>query len=228
MKTKIPKKVIDVINTRIANHTLFGSASAEVKNKVYTKAINLWYYIYSRQLQDELCHTLNWFVHISKKDLDIKQFSLKHHKKEYCYTTFLKLLQPDLIIVNKDHRFFNPKGSQKPDGIYYTMSYRINYELMLGEFAEVDIDATLLTLNCKDKQYWLNIYPQYGHLIEDTYNTAIDIDAYRQWLYDNEGEELKGRSFKEHWDFDGKHVRTSRFKKRFLDKRRISEYLNDS
>jgi hypothetical protein len=201
----IPTKVLDVIQYYIQLDSDFNKTTEKTKQKVIKKSIELWYFIYNRQIQDDKALSLDFYTQIDSKELTY--FEIEINGKRYKYNKFLSfLISCKLISVNEKYSV----------GKFYS-SYKVETEFLKGSsFSEIEIDFTKVFKNTRNKSYWLNKYPQYTHLINDAYNCKVDIDNYYDWMVKNEGKELKPV------------ISNGILKQRILDNETIFEYLTSA
>lgn len=222
MKIEIPNAIIDKLNRKISLDIDFYKAPETVKQKVFKACINIWYLIFNAQVSDEKCLTLNYYTHISSRDLDVKEFTLKYNCKRYSYSKFISILKPDLIAVNDNYRF-------ALNGESHTKSYRVHKSFIRkNEFKTIEIDFKPLMRNNRNKSYWIKKYPDYTELISDSYRTKIDLLAYIKWLHENEGLVIDEKSITKHFSKDGKEIQYSVIEERVLDAERIMRYTNSA
>ncbi len=224
MKILLPKNIKDVITNQVNKDPVFGNADQQIKHKIVQKSLNLWYFILDRQINDIECISLNYYTHISKTNLDVKDFTVKFNRKRYFYTKFLEILSPELITINNNYLFCSANSANKG----FTKSYRVNaYYLHQASLEETEIDISSITKSkIKDQTHWTKIYPEYSHLIKDSYGTTIELQSYSDWLNANIGKSIPGILKKESWLNDVSHFEVSIFRPRVLDAERVIRYTN--
>ena len=225
---RLPTALINRLTHQISIDIDFNKAPETVKQKVFNAAINLWYLIYDRQVNDDTCINLSYFTHISKFDLEQNRFTIKYNKDEYCYSKFIDILKSaSLVEVNDNYRFAQ-KG-YSIDGKAHTKSYRVNKEFIKGNsLIEIEIDFKSLVKNTRNKSYWIKKYPQYAELIKDCYRTKVDLVNYINWLNENIDIDLGKRGVeKSYWEY-GKQIEYTVMEDRFLDAERIMRYTNSA
>lgn len=202
MKTTIPTSIINEILSYINIETDFNDISPKQTQKLIKTLIELWLFIYTKQTEDDTTTNLKGFTNIDKKELT--KFNIQLLGIRLQYPDLIDILDRcDLIKINHKYNV----------GKFYK-SYRIETSFISTNYTQVDIDFQKVFSNTQSKKYWLERYTKYSNLIEDCYNTKIDMDQYIKWLINNEGIELKPILV------DG------RLTKRFLTKERIYLHIN--
>ncbi len=225
---KLPAAVINKLTHQISIDIDFNKAPETVKQKIFNAAINLWYLIYDKQVNDDTCINLSYFTHISKFELEQNRFTIKYDKKEYCYSKFIAILKSaSLVEVNGNYRF--ARKGYSIDGKAHTKSYRVNKEFIKGNsMIEIEIDFRSLIKNTRSKSYWLKLYPQYAELIKDCYRAKVDLVNYINWLNENIGIDLGKRGVGKSYLEYGKLIEYTVMEDRFLDAERIMRYSNSA
>jgi hypothetical protein len=177
MKIKIPTKIIEKIIESVELDYRFCNLTEKQSQKLFKKLIEIWYFIYYNQINDMDCNNLKYFTSISKNELD--KFNLFINGIRLKHNDLFKILK-DLIEIN------NSYSTGK-----FTKSYRINQDIDFGNLTECDIDFDIIFKNTLNKEYWINKYPNHKNLIEDCYNSIIDLDEYLFWMLSNKGLKLK-------------------------------------
>jgi len=192
----IPATLVDLISNSITTNANFHGITDVSKSKLLTNCIELWLFILDKQEQ------YNYFVSIHSDDL-IK-FNIKIKNKKWTYKYILEILSNANLI----------EANEKYSAGSFPKSYRVLYNFTDDNSTiEIEINLSKVFSKIKDKQYWLERYTDYAHLIEDCYRTTIDINNWAKYLYANEGMVLKPRMK------DGVLVQ------RILDKQRIVNYI---
>jgi hypothetical protein len=112
----------------------------------------------------------------------LQNFNVQLNGNRYKYKSLLNILKfIGLISINEKYS----TGS-------FSMGYRIETEyIKTTNLTEVYIDVDKVFHNTYNKCYWLEKYPNQSNLIEDAYNSSIDLDAYIHWLNNNINTNLK-------------------------------------
>lgn len=188
MKTKLPTALVECIDKHIKDEVAFSQLKEKQIQLLNKKFINLWYFIFSSQIDDNN-KTLKYYTNIHYTYLTPFKFKLK--KKVYQYNELLNFLNNwNLIEIN--HKYCS-KNQNKGCGSF-SKSYRIRTEFLHGtQMSDVEIDFTKIFKDNKNKEYWLKKYPEYSNLIEDSYNTTIKLDEFICRLYKKKGMELKSK-----------------------------------
>ena len=170
---KIPTNVLN----RIIENTRLKLLDEKSQSKLIKKIIELWMFIYNKQIGDESTISLKGYTNIDKSELD--KFNIQIDNKRIRYRELLDMLY-GLVETNDKYK----KGS-------FTKGYRIITDNFNGNTTEVEIDINKIFHNIKSKEYWITKYPEHQHLIEWTYKSSIDLDEYLKWMLNNEGMKLK-------------------------------------
>lgn len=193
MNILIPVSVLDKLN------------NDDYQPKLKKRLIELWYFIYNRQIED-YDNTLDYYVNIHVKDLC--KFDLMIDGERYRYNNLLSILNKcELIDINEKYS----SGS-------FSMSYRINTSVINIGYAEVEVDFKKIFKYSKTQEYWLQKYPELLNKIQDLYSTTIDLEEYYSYLTNNIGLQLKPIYNK----------KTKRLEKRVLTPQRVFEYLTEA
>lgn len=207
---KLPTKVIENILLGIESDPNFYNKEEKFKQKVLKTAIELWMFIYNRQQEDKSCHNLQFYTKIFRNEFG--KFKLKSKPNVYKYAKFIYLLtNSDLI----EHTGYSYKSKEHPE-LYKSFSkgYRIKDGFLdYSNLTEIEVDFDKIFNNTQNKSHWIEKYPEQSNLIEDSYNTTIDIDGLLTWMNSNKGIELKPI------------VENGKIKRRFLDDERIFNYI---
>lgn len=202
MTTKIPTSIINQLISYINFDVDLQDIDEKKSQKLIKILIELWLFIYNRQIEDQDIQNLKGYTNIDKKLLD--NFSIRLNNSRLKYNQLL-----DILIVNKLISV-NEKYSV---GNFYK-SYRVETDFISCNFTDFEIDFNKIYSNTRNKSYWIEKYPELTNLIEDCYNTTIDLSSYLDWLIANEGIELKPVLDK------------GVLKRRFLNKERIYQHFN--
>jgi len=192
MKTKVPTAVLE---TAIKSVKLRLNLTEKEQSKIIKRLIELWMFIYNKQISDDDTISLKGYTNIDKSELD--KFSIKVGDTRFRYKQLLELLD-GLVEVNDKYKV----GS-------FSKGYRVITSSFGNSLSEIDIDLSKSFIIMKSKEYWIEKYSKYKHLIEDAYKSSIELGEYLNWMFNNEGMELKPV-------IDGGFV-----KKRFLNRDRI-------
>jgi hypothetical protein len=203
MKIFIPLKLIEQINNSIDIDWRFSNIKEKNRQKLSKRLIELWYFIYQKQINDQDVKNLKFFVDIHSKEF--RNFDIMIEGIRLTYKDLLNILNN---LVKCNETYFNGK---------YSLGWRITTNfLSFSNLSEAEIDLNLIFKMTKNKQFWLNKYPNHKNLIEDAYNVNIDLDSYLHWMNNNIGCELKPVYNK----------KTGLLEKRFLTPERIYLHLN--
>jgi hypothetical protein len=180
MKVKVPTKVLDEIVSYIKIDNNLSKSKEKQQQKFIKVLIELFMFIYDRQINDDEIFNLKGFTNINEKEL--QNFNVQLNGNRYKYKSLLNILKfIGLISINERYS----TGS-------FSMSYRIETEyIKTTNLTEVNIDIDKVFHNTYNKSYWLEKYPNQSNLIEDAYNSSIDLDAYIHWLNNNINTNLK-------------------------------------
>lgn len=176
----IPTSIIDLLSDYIKIDTSL-NINEKQEQRLIKSLVELWYFIYTRQIEDKDVENLKFFVNIDMKELH-SLFRLKINKQDLTYKKLLDILEINNIVsINDKYK----TGS-------FSKGYRIESDFLnTTNMTEFEIDFDKVFSNTKNKSVWLNLYPEHSHLIEDVYSSSISLDDYLKWLQDNEGIELK-------------------------------------
>lgn len=199
----IPTRLQDEIRTIIESDIRFISITQKQKINFNKVLISLWYFIYNTQKNDESITSLNGFTNIHYDNLE--KFNIKIGSIRLKCSNLLELLNGKVIDINDKYSSGN-----------FSIGYRIKTDFINGKYTEVELDFEKIFTNIKNKSYWLNKYPSYKKLINDTYEIKIELSEYITWLNDNIGLELKPV------------IKNGIIEDRFLTKETIYDYINDA
>jgi hypothetical protein len=178
-KVFIPTKLVDEIENYILIDSELSNTTDKQKKNLTKQLISLWYYIYNEQIDSEN-DSLQLYINIPKEKLEV--FYIKISNKKLGYRVLLEMLQKNnLIDINEIY------STGK-----FSKGYRIKTDFISNSnYTEIEIDFDKVFYKKQTKQFWLSKYPQFSHLIEDSYSTQIDLDDYIYWMQNNIGIELK-------------------------------------
>lgn len=206
MKIKLPTALIQCIDKHISEEKDFFQIKEKQKQLLNQKLINLWYIIYSKQVDDNY-KTLKFYTNIRSDDF--RSFKFKFKSKTYQYNQLLYYLN-NWGLIDINHIYCSKKGCNS-----FSKSYRIKTEFLCEtEMSEVEINFCKIFENTRNMDYWLKKYPEYSNLITDCYNTTIKLDEFIYRLYKKKGMKLKSKMI------DGI------FTERYLTSERIILYIN--
>jgi hypothetical protein len=174
MKTMVPTAVLEAA---IKSVKLRLNLTEEQQSKVIKRLIELWMFIYNKQISDDDTISLKGYTNIDKSELD--KFSIKVGNTRFRYKNLLELIS-ELVEVNDKYKV----GS-------FCKGYRVITSSFGNSLSEIDIDLSKSFTIMKSKEYWIEKYPNYKHLIEDSYKSSIQLGEYINWMFENEDMELK-------------------------------------
>jgi hypothetical protein len=194
MNITIPTPLVDIIFQAINIDATFMDFNEKQKQKIFNNCIELWLYILSQQ-------DGNNYINIHNTTLD--KYYVKIDKK-YGYKYFLTILEnANILDINNKFKY----GT-------FPKSYRVLCNFTADKnTTEINIDLNKVFHNIQSKEYWLDKYPKYAHLIEDCYRTKIELNDWVIFLYSNENIKLKST------------IKNGFFKERYLNADRIMDYI---
>ena len=219
MKTLFPSNIFDLINNAINFNSKFIKATDKTKIKAKQICLNLWYFIYSKQMENIKMEEMKgnsindkFYVNIHSNLFNTKEYRLYVGEDIY-YNFFLGLLiDNNLIECNDKFSISN-----------FSMSYRVCK--FNGKFIYVNIDMNTIFGEIKSKKELIKEFPKYKNLIEDCYKTKIDINSYAKFLIDNCGKTIKKLSSK-YVNKDGKKFKI--LVEKILDEEKIMELVSEA
>jgi len=171
MFIKIPTILVEKINYSIDIDSRFTNINENSRIKLIKVLLELWYFIYIRQVEDTTKPNLDFYVDIHSRELN--RFYITISKNRLRYNDLFTLLEDTIQIKTSE------VGSKIYQGGKFSCGYRINTAFVsTSNMTEIDLDTELVFSRGKDKKYWLKKYENYKHLIEDCYNTQIKLDEY--------------------------------------------------
>lgn len=178
MKVKIPTKVLDEIQSYIKIDSRLSNLNEKNEQKLIKILIELWLFIYNKQIDDKDLLNLKGYTNIDSEEF---KFNIQLSGNRYKYKSLLNILKfIGLISINEKYS----TGS-------FSMGYRVETTSIRTDYlSEIEIDFDKVSCN-NNKSYWLNKYPKQSNLIEDAYNSTIDLDEYINWINNNIGLKLK-------------------------------------
>lgn len=198
----VPINLLEKIQSSVS--IKFHSINNKDKTRLLKVLVELWLFIYEKQIQDDNSKNLKFFTQIHSNI--IGNFFIKINKKKIGYKILLDILEHSKTIeINNNYL----KGK-------YSYSYKILTDFIGTDYQEIDLDFNKIYSNFKDKSYWLNKYPNHQLQIKNSYLLKIDITKYFQWMKENIGLKLKPV-------FENGFL-----KERILTEERIFEYLQSS
>lgn len=200
----IPTKLQEYILKSIEINTDFISLTQKDKQKLFIRLIELWFFIYQKQQDDDHIDKLSYYTNIHNKEL--KQFRLRIDKQVLEVNKLLNLLEKKKTIS------INNKYSTGK----FTKGYKIETDFIGVDYIEVDLDINKIFAKTKDKSFWLKKYPELKKQINDIYRTKIDLTEYVKWLRNNIGKELKPKMV------------NGKLKRRFLTNDKIFDNINQA
>lgn len=179
MKAFIPTSIIDLLSDYIKIDTSL-SIDEKGEQRLIKSLVELWYFIYTRQIEDKDVENLKFFVKIEKKELH-SIFRLKINKQDITYKRLLDMLEINGVI--------SIHGKYKAGS--FSKGYRIETDFLnTTNMTEFEVDFDKVFYNTRNRSFWLESYPKHAHLIEDIYSSSVRLDDYLKWMQDNEGMEL--------------------------------------
>lgn len=216
MKIKLPTALIECIDTNILKEKEFFQINVKQRQILNQNLIHLWYIIYSSQIDDSMSRTLDCYTNIPRDNFKFIKFNFRNNRYEY--NKLLQYLHSwELIDINDKYCYYNDnyaksdKSSFKP----FAKSYKIKTKFLKDtKMTEVEIDFKKIFKKTKNKEFWMEKYPNYTSMIEDCYNVTIKLDEFASWLYNNEGKKLNSK------------LKNGIMNHRFLTPERIIMYIN--
>lgn len=200
--TIVPTSIIKIIENYIQIDTDFCDATTLQKQKLKKILIEIWYFIYTKQIESKKVTNLKFYVDIHSDKL--KHFKFKNKKKIYGYAILIDMLVFMNLVTKTKHK----TGE-------HSKGYRIKSSFLENTcFTEFALDFTKIFKNTRNKQHWLDLYPEQNNLIEDCYNTKIELDDYLFWLQQNIGKEIDPK------------IKNGKVQRRFLDTERIYKHFH--
>ena len=196
-KVLLPTLIIDKITSYVKDDV---TLTIKQQKNFIKKLIELWMFIYNKQIIDKDAFSLKSYTNIDRKEFKSFNIQLSNDRLEYKQLINI-LIELNILDVN-----------EKYSSGLFSKSYRILTTEINNMLSEIDIDIQKV-FNFNDEKYWISKNPKHQHLIKDAYKTKIDIISYYNWMIENEGMKLKPV-------FDKGVI-----KKRFLTKERIQQYL---
>lgn len=172
----IPTSILEIIIKEVK--LSFSYLTEKQSNNLIKKLVELWFFIYNRQILDESTINLKGFVNIHSNEL--LNFYIKIGKKINYKELLSILINCDLVEVNNKFSISR-----------FSKGYRIITNILQNKLSEIEIDPTLIFKSEKTKIYWKRKYNKHKHLIDDIYKCSIDLEGYLNWLNDNIGKDLK-------------------------------------
>ena len=174
MKVKVPTAVLE---TAIKSVKLRLNLTEVEQSKIIKRLVELWMFIYNKQISDNDTISLKGYTNIDKSQLD--KFSIKVGDTRFRYKQLIELIS-ELIEINDKYKV----GS-------FSKGYRIITSSFGNSLSEIDIDLSKSFIIKKSKEYWNDKYIKYKHLIDDCYKVSIELNEYLNWMFNNEDMELK-------------------------------------
>jgi len=200
----IPTKVLEILTNYIKSDISFSKIKEKQNQKLLKVLIELWYFIYNQQITDNKSENFHYYTNINK--CSFISFSFMYNGQRLQYKKLLNILRlSNLISINEKYSENN-----------FTKSYKININNILGDYTEFELNFSKIFNNTNNKEYWLKKYSSKSNLINDCYNSSIDLNQYLNWLISNRGLELKPVLNKSN----------GRLEKRFLTDDRIWLHFN--
>jgi hypothetical protein len=199
MNILIPYKIYERLTSIV--EIQFYEYNEKDKTKLNKRLIELWYFIYNRQKDDETIDTLKGFTNI--KFIKFEKFRININKYRFTSQILLNLLEEnDLIEINHKYSKTN-----------FSKGYKIK-TIESTNYAEVEIDFDIIFNNFKTKKYWLRKYPSLKKQIKEAYEVKVDLGDYITWLKSNLNTNLKPI------------IKNGILQKRVLTEERIYNYIN--
>ena len=200
---KVPTKLVSTIIEYVNVDMDLSNLDDKSKKKLIKILIELWLFIYDKQISDSKCINLQFYTEINKNLF--RKFNIQIKGERWHYKQLLDIL----LFIN----VISTNGSYKAGGFY--KGWRIETSFISGNYTEIELDIDKIFSNFLGKETWLQKYPNQSNLIEDAYNTTIDLDGYINWLNVNRGCEINPVYNKS----------TGKIEKRFLTDERIYNHL---
>jgi hypothetical protein len=200
---KVPTKLVSTIIEYVNVDMNFSNLNDKSKKKLIKILLELWLFIYNKQITNNECLNLQFYTDIDKNTL--RNFNIQIEGVRWHYKQLLDIL----LFIN----VISTNGSYKVGSFY--KGWRIETNFISGNFTEIELDIDKIFSNFSSKEYWLEKYPNQSSLIEDAYNASIDLDGYILWLNKNKGCEINPVYNKS----------TGKIEKRFLTEERIYNHL---
>lgn len=203
VKVKIPTGLIDVITSSIELDWRLSSLKEKQIQKIIKRLVELWYFIYDKQITNSDVENLKFYVDVNVNDF--RRFDIMVNS--------IRLTYKDLLFILNNAIECNGKYSSGN----FSMGYRVKTDfLKFTKLTEFEIDFNKVFNKTKNKEYWVDKYPSLHNLIEDCYNASIDLDEYLFWMLNNVGMKLNPIYCK----------KTHRLKDRYLTEETIYYHFN--
>jgi hypothetical protein len=211
--------------TNCSNYTSNLELNNQENKKIVQAHIDIFSYIrYRCSIWD---FSKDPFCPIEAKTITKKVFSSKQIKGiTYTYSTILN----NLIEWNYIE---TPKGTDTKTGKTWKpgerfIGYRINYNTFMGsdlKTYDINIDKIFLEdEDIKSKSSYIKEYPTHKKLIEDIYNTSIDLINYERFLLENLGQKIKSRP--KQMTFEDKKFKI--MEEAYIDMKAVDRYIFNS
>lgn len=181
MTTKIPTTVIELI----LDYTTSTNYTQKRKTALEKILIELWLFVYDRQITDKDFINLKCFTNVHSDDL--AHFRIKLKGKNISANKLIDILVA-IKILSK-----NPKYSPGS----FSRGYKIETSVLSkGKMTQVELDINKVFKNIRPKSHFIDLYPQHAHLIEDIYSASIRLDDYLHYMLTNIGMPLHPKKIK--------------------------------
>lgn len=199
----IPTLLLQKVSDSIDINYQVSQLDEKSRQKLTKRLVELWYFIYQKQINDDSIKSLKYYIDIH--NTEFRRFDIMVSGVRLTYKDLLNILG-SLIGCNGSYL-----------GGKYSYGWRVNTDfLQVSKLTEFNIDFNIIFKGSKNKDWWINKYPNQCNLIEDAYNSTIDLDSYLYWLLNNIGKELNPVYNK----------KTGMLERRFLTEERVYHHFN--
>lgn len=203
----IPTTIIETVH----DYTSMTKYTHKQKIALEKILLEIWIFIYDKQITDKDFINIKCYTNIHIKYL--KHFQIR--------VGCVLLNSNKLLDILSSIKLISVNGKYSTGS--FTRGYKIETSILsFGNLTEVELNIDKVFKNIRPKTHWLDLYPQYAHLIEDIYSASIRLDDYLHYLLSNIGMQLHPKTVK--MTINGKEI--SYVKEQFLTEAKAFQYIH--
>lgn len=203
----IPTTIIETVH----DYTSMTKYTHKQKIALEKILLEIWIFIYDKQITDKDFINIKCYTNIHIK-------YLKHFQKR---VGGILLNSDKLLDILESLKLISVNGKYSAGS--FSRGYKIETSILsFGNLTQVQLNIDKVFKNIRTKTHWLDLYPQYAHLIEDIYSASIRLDDYLHYLLSNIGMQLHPKTVK--MTINGKEI--SYVKEQFLTEAKAFQYIH--
>lgn len=166
MKIPVPVQLVDTIKTTIAT-SFKRELTAKQKDKILVSFLKVWFRILKKQIDIDTD-----FLFVSIRSEEFRDIKFNYNNKLYTYVDIIDLMKANELIYSNDR--------YKVGG--FTKSYKVNPSFITNDCTIIEVDEAKIFKKRHCVSDWIDMYPEFTHLINSVYSIRIDLESYYKFI----------------------------------------------